>query len=108
MGSHANTPFRARDRLASAFQGHHLIARANMATTLPLPTRTTESQLERSLQLLDAAHDRLLAATAERIDRPRRKFASAGRFAPLATIGWPVSSRFKGLPEKKAACGPKT
>src|SRR5580704_11033346 len=73
---------------------------ANMATTLPLPTRTTESQLERSLQLLDAAHDRLLAATADELI----SLAEVCIYGTLrASDDWvAVSSRFKGLPEKSS------
>jgi hypothetical protein len=71
-----------------------------MTTTLPLPTRTTEPQLERSLQVLDAAHDRLAAASADEL-------ISLAEICIYGTLQvaeeWvAVSSRFKGLPEKSS------
>jgi hypothetical protein len=71
-----------------------------MATTLPLPTRTTESQLERSLQVLDAAHNRLAAASADELI----SLAEICIYGTLRVADeWvAVSSRFKGLPEKSS------
>jgi hypothetical protein len=69
-----------------------------MSTTLPLPTRTTESQLDRSLKVLDAAHPRLAAASADELIG----LAEICIYGTMQTADqWvAVSSRFKGLPEK--------
>jgi hypothetical protein len=71
-----------------------------MTTTLPLPTRTTDSQLERSLQVLDAAHNRLAAASADELI----SLAEICIYGTLQVADeWvAVSSRFKGLPEKSS------
>jgi hypothetical protein len=71
-----------------------------MVTTLPLPTRTTDPQLERSLKALDAAHDRLAAASADELIQ----LAEICIYGTVrAAEDWvSVSSRFKGLPEKSA------
>ncbi len=69
-----------------------------MSTTLPLPARTTESQLDRSLKILDAAHSRLAAASADELIR----LAEICIYGTMQTADeWvAVSSRFKGLSEK--------
>ena len=71
-----------------------------MTTTLRLPTRTTDSQLERSLQVLDAAHNRLAAASADELI----SLAEICIYGTLQVADeWvAVSSRFKGLPEKSS------
>jgi hypothetical protein len=69
-----------------------------MTATLPLPTRTTDSQLERSLHVLDAAHARLTAASADELI----SLAEICIYGTMrAAEDWVnISTRFKGLPEK--------
>ncbi len=69
-----------------------------MPTTLPLPTHTTESQLDRAVKVLDAAHPRLAAASADELI----SLAEICIYGTMqAAYEWvAVSSRFKGLPEK--------
>jgi hypothetical protein len=69
-----------------------------MTTTLPAPTRTTESQLERSLKVLDAAHNRLAAASADELIGLAQACIEGTMRVSAEWVE--VSSRFKGLPEK--------
>src|SRR5271155_2852922 len=90
----------ARRQNRSGLSSQFLHCEANMATTLPLPTRTTQSQLDRSLQVLEAAHDRLLAATADELI----SLVEVCIYGTLrAADDWvATSSRFKGLPENSS------